>query len=263
MRILLVLSRFTRNEFNLDSKSTIGVEFATRSIDIDGKTVKAQIWDTGEIYPKAFLFFLSFFVENGKTRKRKEKKQKKKKAYQEAHKSYAHPVIMKDGMGDQSSNDRRTCSSQNRTHRQHVRDEIVIDDCLCEKKNQEKREGMGKKGRDGEKGKGRGKKGRDKQEKARGERKKEWRGRSGKAIAKCGRGKERRKEKETGEETYRDLLGEDLDLSGVLRAPGSVSWTAVFVFCSRTTFSLSWPGSVRGSASASDSGLVNHRRFCH
>ncbi|KAG6860731.1 Ras- protein Rab-11A [Termitomyces sp. Mi166 len=42
----LVLSRFTRNEFNLESKSTIGVEFATRSINVDGKTVKAQIWDT-------------------------------------------------------------------------------------------------------------------------------------------------------------------------------------------------------------------------
>ncbi|KAL2155366.1 hypothetical protein VTH82DRAFT_107 [Thermothelomyces myriococcoides] len=41
-----LLSRFTRNEFNLDSKSTIGVEFATRSIQIDGKTIKAQIWDT-------------------------------------------------------------------------------------------------------------------------------------------------------------------------------------------------------------------------
>lgn len=41
-----VLSRFTRNEFNLESKSTIGVEFATRSITVDGKTVKAQIWDT-------------------------------------------------------------------------------------------------------------------------------------------------------------------------------------------------------------------------
>jgi len=41
-----LLSRFTRNEFNLDSKSTIGVEFATRSIQVDGKTVKAQIWDT-------------------------------------------------------------------------------------------------------------------------------------------------------------------------------------------------------------------------
>ena len=44
-----VLSRFTRNEFNLDSKSTIGVEFATRSINVDSKTVKAQIWDTGAL----------------------------------------------------------------------------------------------------------------------------------------------------------------------------------------------------------------------
>lgn len=41
-----ILSRFTRNEFSLESKSTIGVEFATRSIQVDGKTVKAQIWDT-------------------------------------------------------------------------------------------------------------------------------------------------------------------------------------------------------------------------
>jgi Ras-related protein Rab-11A len=44
-----VLSRFTRNEFNLESKSTIGVEFATRSIKVDAKTVKAQIWDTGSL----------------------------------------------------------------------------------------------------------------------------------------------------------------------------------------------------------------------
>ncbi|KFY24873.1 hypothetical protein V493_04982 [Pseudogymnoascus sp. VKM F-4281 (FW-2241)] len=28
------------------SKSTIGVEFATRSIQVDAKTIKAQIWDT-------------------------------------------------------------------------------------------------------------------------------------------------------------------------------------------------------------------------
>ncbi|KAF7300314.1 Ras-related protein [Mycena chlorophos] len=35
-----VLSRFTRNEFNPDSKSTIGVEFATKSVEMDGKIVK-------------------------------------------------------------------------------------------------------------------------------------------------------------------------------------------------------------------------------
>lgn len=45
-----LLSRFTRNEFNLESKSTIGVEFATRSIQVDNKTIKAQIWDTGNLY---------------------------------------------------------------------------------------------------------------------------------------------------------------------------------------------------------------------
>ncbi|KAK9013902.1 hypothetical protein V6N11_005077 [Hibiscus sabdariffa] len=37
---------YTRNEFCLESKSTIGVEFATRTLQVEGKTVKAQIWDT-------------------------------------------------------------------------------------------------------------------------------------------------------------------------------------------------------------------------
>ncbi|MFS8015736.1 Ras-related protein Rab11B [Helianthus anomalus] len=41
-----LLSRFSKNEFSLDSKSTIGVEFATRSIEVDGKIIKGQIWDT-------------------------------------------------------------------------------------------------------------------------------------------------------------------------------------------------------------------------
>ncbi|KAI1321631.1 Ras- protein ric2 [Mortierella claussenii] len=42
-----ILSRFTQNEFTLESKSTIGIEFATaKSIEIEGKTIKAQIWDT-------------------------------------------------------------------------------------------------------------------------------------------------------------------------------------------------------------------------
>jgi len=41
-----LLARFTRNEFNLESKSTIGVEFATKTLKIEDKIVKAQIWDT-------------------------------------------------------------------------------------------------------------------------------------------------------------------------------------------------------------------------
>ncbi|GAB2283329.1 Ras- protein Rab-11A [Dionaea muscipula] len=41
-----ILARFARNQFSLDSKATIGVEFQTRTLLIHHKTVKAQIWDT-------------------------------------------------------------------------------------------------------------------------------------------------------------------------------------------------------------------------
>ena len=41
-----LLSRFIHEEFTLESKSTIGVEFATRSIFINNKCIKVQIWDT-------------------------------------------------------------------------------------------------------------------------------------------------------------------------------------------------------------------------
>merc|ERR1712228_585116 len=41
-----LLSRFTRDEFNLESTSTIGVEFATKSITTNGKVINAQTWDT-------------------------------------------------------------------------------------------------------------------------------------------------------------------------------------------------------------------------
>ncbi|CAI0461952.1 unnamed protein product, partial [Linum tenue] len=41
-----LLSRFARNEFDANSKATIGVEFQTQLADIDGKEIKAQIWDT-------------------------------------------------------------------------------------------------------------------------------------------------------------------------------------------------------------------------
>ncbi|PWA45070.1 RAB11G [Artemisia annua] len=41
-----LLTRYAKNEFNMHSKSTIGVEFQTQTMEIDGKEVKAQIWDT-------------------------------------------------------------------------------------------------------------------------------------------------------------------------------------------------------------------------
>ncbi|KAL9690087.1 hypothetical protein QQ045_010480 [Rhodiola kirilowii] len=39
-----LLSSFTRNEFSLVSKSTTGVEFTTRSLNVKNKVIKAQIW---------------------------------------------------------------------------------------------------------------------------------------------------------------------------------------------------------------------------
>lgn len=41
-----IVSRFSSGTFCENSKSTIGVEFATQTMYIDGKKVKAQIWDT-------------------------------------------------------------------------------------------------------------------------------------------------------------------------------------------------------------------------
>ncbi|KAE9600233.1 hypothetical protein Lal_00045539 [Lupinus albus] len=41
-----LLSRIAKDEFHLDSKPTIGVEFAYRNIKIKDKLIKAQIWDT-------------------------------------------------------------------------------------------------------------------------------------------------------------------------------------------------------------------------
>ncbi|CAL6299285.1 unnamed protein product [Bathycoccus prasinos] len=48
-----ILSRFTRNEFSVESKSTIGVEFATRSIELDRSGIeqlRAHI--TGELWAR-------------------------------------------------------------------------------------------------------------------------------------------------------------------------------------------------------------------
>jgi len=41
-----LLTRMCKNEFNLETKPTIGVEFATKNLVVGNKTIKAQIWDT-------------------------------------------------------------------------------------------------------------------------------------------------------------------------------------------------------------------------
>lgn len=42
-----ILLRFTKNEFNTNIGSTIGVEYATKTVETDNKKrIKFQIWDT-------------------------------------------------------------------------------------------------------------------------------------------------------------------------------------------------------------------------
>ncbi|XP_024196273.1 transcription initiation factor TFIID subunit 1-like [Rosa chinensis] len=59
-----------RNEFNLESISTIGIEFATWNIHVDDKIVKAQIWDTTgqERYNVGLANILERIVESLKDR---------------------------------------------------------------------------------------------------------------------------------------------------------------------------------------------------
>jgi GTPase SAR1 family protein len=56
-----LLGRFAKDEFFLDSKSTIGVEFQTRTLTLHRKRVKAQIWDTAgqERYVRGLHFHFS------------------------------------------------------------------------------------------------------------------------------------------------------------------------------------------------------------
>ncbi|KAJ3428261.1 ras-related protein rab11 [Anaeramoeba flamelloides] len=41
-----LMTRYTSNEFDLNSKTTIGVEFSSKTIKIDDKMIKLQMWDT-------------------------------------------------------------------------------------------------------------------------------------------------------------------------------------------------------------------------
>ncbi|XP_056458178.1 ras-related protein Rab-25-like isoform X2 [Gadus macrocephalus] len=41
-----LMSRFTKNQFTLDSRATIGVEFSTKTTQLGEASIRAQIWDT-------------------------------------------------------------------------------------------------------------------------------------------------------------------------------------------------------------------------
>ena len=41
-----ILSRYLKDEFSIETKTTVGVEFGAKRIEINGTKIKAQIWDT-------------------------------------------------------------------------------------------------------------------------------------------------------------------------------------------------------------------------
>ena len=41
-----LLSRFSQNQFSIETKATLGVEFACKTVIADNKSIKAQVWDT-------------------------------------------------------------------------------------------------------------------------------------------------------------------------------------------------------------------------
>ena len=58
-----LISRFSSNFFNLESKTTIGVEFAAKDIKYDNKIIRAQIWDTaGQERYRGILFSEKLFL---------------------------------------------------------------------------------------------------------------------------------------------------------------------------------------------------------
>lgn len=53
-----LLLRFTRNQFNETHQTTIGVEFAAKNIEINGKVIRLQIWDT--VGQEQYKFIISY-----------------------------------------------------------------------------------------------------------------------------------------------------------------------------------------------------------
>ena len=41
-----ILSRYVRDEFSIDTKATVGVEFGSKILTLNNQQIKIQIWDT-------------------------------------------------------------------------------------------------------------------------------------------------------------------------------------------------------------------------
>ncbi len=44
-----LLLRYTLNEFSIEYMPTIGIDFRLKTVEMKGKTVKVQVWDTGNL----------------------------------------------------------------------------------------------------------------------------------------------------------------------------------------------------------------------
>lgn len=41
-----IMSRYLKDEFSIETKTTVGVEFGAKKLELNGMSIKAQIWDT-------------------------------------------------------------------------------------------------------------------------------------------------------------------------------------------------------------------------
>ena len=52
-----LLTRFTQDRFDPSSRSTIGVDFGTKFVQLGDKLVKLQIWDTGMLIGHSMIIW--------------------------------------------------------------------------------------------------------------------------------------------------------------------------------------------------------------
>lgn len=95
-----LLNRFADNDFREQYIYTIGVDFKVRTLNIDGKIVKLQIWDTAGQVEWNFLIikFINFILK-----KLKILKQERFRAFTAAYFRGAHGVVVVYDISDKNS----------------------------------------------------------------------------------------------------------------------------------------------------------------